>query len=324
MNWKKLLLMGVGWGVGTAVGLALIVGGFLAYQSRPKPPKPWNASAIKAEYDHVTTEGKENTIVFFYILENMTDFDYRLDKEQKSTMTARLEKQNGLTPFLSSEGIEYPIFVPARKRMRFLVHMEGYSYSTKEKDDATAEERKQYRASLEKYVGEKLDNLNGFDLLDEENRYEIVFPAGWKDSESAWRPSWETVPDKTKKAKEQLSPTLTFTNDRLGAVPVLDNDEQKKLHQQDVQQNESFIQAFRSLQDCKDATFMRSNPAKADFDVQVFNGLDGRTGRWQWVLYRTDIVERLAYGEETDIGRVAKGVCAALHANVEPVGGKVE
>jgi hypothetical protein len=182
MNWKKLFLVGVGWGIGTAVGLALIVGGFVWYQSRPKPPKQWSVSAIKAEYDHVTTEGKQNTIVFFYILENMTDFDYRLDKDQKSTMTARLGKQNGLTPFLSSKGIDYPIFVPARKRMRFQVHLKGYTYSKREKDDATTEERKQYLADLEKYVADKLENLDGFDLLDEENRYEIVLPAGWKHS----------------------------------------------------------------------------------------------------------------------------------------------
>jgi hypothetical protein len=27
---------------------------------------------------------------------------------------------------------------------------------------------------------DKLNNLDGFDLLDETNRYEIIFPAGWK------------------------------------------------------------------------------------------------------------------------------------------------
>src|SRR6267378_3723896 len=45
-EWKRPLLIGVGWGLGTAVGLALVVGGFLWYQSRPKPPKPWNTAAL--------------------------------------------------------------------------------------------------------------------------------------------------------------------------------------------------------------------------------------------------------------------------------------
>lgn len=48
MEWKKPLLIGLGWGVGTAVGLAAALAVFLWYQSRPKPTKPWNTSSIKA------------------------------------------------------------------------------------------------------------------------------------------------------------------------------------------------------------------------------------------------------------------------------------
>ena len=36
-EWKKPLLIGVGWGLGTAVGLAILAGGFLWYESRSKP-----------------------------------------------------------------------------------------------------------------------------------------------------------------------------------------------------------------------------------------------------------------------------------------------
>ena len=108
MNWKKLLLTGIGWGLGTAVGLALIVGGFLWYESRPKPPvppKPWNSSAIKADYDFVTSEGDKNTIVFYYNLENTTDFDYRVENAEHVAMNGRLGSENSLTPFMKAEGI---------------------------------------------------------------------------------------------------------------------------------------------------------------------------------------------------------------------------
>ncbi len=67
-EWKKPLFIGIGWGLGTAVGLALLVGGFLGYQGRPKPPKPpkqWNTAAIKADYDRPGTEGDKNSIVFY-------------------------------------------------------------------------------------------------------------------------------------------------------------------------------------------------------------------------------------------------------------------
>jgi hypothetical protein len=71
MNWKKIVLIAVGWGLGTAVGLAVIVGSFFWYEGRPKPPqppRPWHTSAIKAEYDYVDVEGEKNTIVFYYTL----------------------------------------------------------------------------------------------------------------------------------------------------------------------------------------------------------------------------------------------------------------
>ncbi len=33
---------------------------------------------------------------------------------------------------------------------------------------------------LAKYVADEFPNLDGFDLLDEGNRYEIIPPGGWK------------------------------------------------------------------------------------------------------------------------------------------------
>jgi len=56
-------LCGPDWGLRTAVGLAGITDCFVWYQSRPKPPKPWNRTAINAEYDSVGTEGDKNNIV---------------------------------------------------------------------------------------------------------------------------------------------------------------------------------------------------------------------------------------------------------------------
>jgi hypothetical protein len=178
MNWKKALLIGVGWGIGTAVGLALIVGGFFWYMDRPRPPvppKPWNVTAIKAEYDTVKTEGDKNTIVFYYVLENTTDFDYRLQNGENVVMNGKLQRENSLTPFMKPEGIDYPIFVPARKRVRFRIPLIGYSYPENGKKDVKSDQ-----AALEKYVADHMSNLDGFDLLDETNRYEIVFPSGWK------------------------------------------------------------------------------------------------------------------------------------------------
>jgi len=95
-------------------------------------------------------------------------------------------------------------------------------------------------------------------------------------------------------------------------------------HQEDILQKELFLQVFKWLPECKGVTFRQTNPGTADFAVQIDNGLDGRFDKWQWVLYRTDTDERLAFGEEADVTSATKNVCMALRANVESIGGKVE
>ena len=36
--------------------------------------------------------------------------------------------------------------------------------------------------SIEKYITDEMSNLNGFELLDSTNRYDVIFPCGWKKS----------------------------------------------------------------------------------------------------------------------------------------------
>lgn len=155
--------------------------------------------------------------------------------------------------------------------------------------------------------------------------------AGCKDAtqsqpakETTWQPSWKTTPDKNKPPKVQLRPTVAFDDEWLGGIPVLGTDEQKRAHDEDIRQKEQFIDAFRHMPECKGVAFARTKPASADFDMQLFNGLDGRAGRWQWVIYRTDTDERISFGEETDLDEVAKNVCTTIHKRVDLAGGKVE
>lgn len=182
MDWKRSLLVGIGWGLGTAIGLVLIAGGFLWYQSRPKPPvppKPWNTSAIKAEYDYLDTEGDHNNIVLYYTLENTTDFDYRVEKNASITLSAKLLREKSLSVDSDPDTIDLPIVVPAKKRVRCPIHLK-YPYPEKMKANPAPGEGKQYRDAVEAYVNKQLNNLDGFDLLDDENRYEIIFPGGWR------------------------------------------------------------------------------------------------------------------------------------------------
>jgi len=176
--WKKLVLVGVSIGVGFAVCAASIIAVFIWYDSRPTPPKPWDSRSITAEFDRLDTEGENNNIVFYYTLQNNTDFDYRLP-EGSTTLMAQLEQTKSLSA--SKDGFtthDTAVFLPAKQRYRYAVHV-AYPYEIKLKDSATDVETKAWREKLGVYVNDEMSNLNGFVLFDEANRYQVILPKGW-------------------------------------------------------------------------------------------------------------------------------------------------
>jgi hypothetical protein len=114
-------------------------------------------------------------------LENTTAFDYRVEDAHDLTISARLQQEKSLAPLGEWGSIDYPIVVPAKKRVRFSIHI-NYPYPEKKKENPNAEERFAYEITVEKYARDNVSNMDGFDLLDDANRYEIIVPAGWKQS----------------------------------------------------------------------------------------------------------------------------------------------
>lgn len=163
------------------MGLCAAAGLWHWYSGRPKPPKPWNRKAITAEYDFARPEGDKNYISFHYMLQNNTDFDYRLDSDTEIEITGRLKQEKGFSQFAGHYvTIEYPVFVPARNRVWIALSV-PYPYSVREPENATADERKQYTTDVAKYIAQELSNLDGFVLFDTLRRYEIDFPSGWEE-----------------------------------------------------------------------------------------------------------------------------------------------
>jgi hypothetical protein len=177
--WKRIALRSFFGGVGMAVALAAIVGGWLWYESRPKPPKPWNRAAIKAEYESADTEGSNNTIVVYYVLENTTDFDYQIEDGSSVSLDAQLDKDHSLSNDVNILSVTYPVVVLAKKRMRFAIHV-NYPCTDKEKPNADRDEMKRHTEAVEAFMTKEFANLDGFDLLDETSRYEILLPGGWR------------------------------------------------------------------------------------------------------------------------------------------------
>jgi hypothetical protein len=155
-----------------------VIGIFYWYISQPQPSKPWNTSSVVATYDDISTEGSDNTFVFYYVLENKTAQDYRLEKGSSTALMAQLERQKSLTTDQDYLTIDLPLFIPAGQRQRVGVHLR-YSFDEALPEKASDEQRKAYKEKLQKYMNDEMSNLNGFSLFDEKNRYEVRFPKGW-------------------------------------------------------------------------------------------------------------------------------------------------
>jgi hypothetical protein len=179
-NWKKILLRAAGFGGGFATVAAVILGGILWWTNRPVKPKPWDDKAIIASYESLDTEGDNNTFRFTYTLENKTDTDFRVENDSRVHLAAFLKHSQSLS-FSDTQNLhaDYPIYIPAKSRVRFQVHL-GYPYPIKPNYDASDDEQHDFNTRVAQYVTKELGNIDGFDFLDDDSRYKIVMPNGWE------------------------------------------------------------------------------------------------------------------------------------------------
>ena len=178
---KKTIIVSASFGIAFAIVYALILVAFHWYQSRPKPPVPWNKNALVATYDFLDTEGDDNSLVFFYTVENNTDEDYNANKNRPLTIMAKIEDQNLLRQAGGDNEVlklDYPIFVPSKHKVRTKVHF-GYLLEHPVKPRGVNEDRKAFGKSLETYLNAEAPTLQGFVIFDHSNKYEIYLPKGW-------------------------------------------------------------------------------------------------------------------------------------------------
>jgi hypothetical protein len=177
MDWKRIFLRAAGFGAGFALTLAIILGFTLWYQSRPKPPKPWDTKTIQAEYDR-TIDQQTTDIDFRYFLKNNGLEDYRISDAALVQLAIKAEKGE-LTPFNRIVSIETPIFIPSgQKTMVFIKMKTGTRFPHQLPEHATEADEEQYRKFVLDYLNGM--QITGFVLFDEGQRIEIDFPSGWK------------------------------------------------------------------------------------------------------------------------------------------------
>lgn len=139
--------------------------------------------------------------------------------------------------------------------------------------------------------------------------------AGAEPAQTNWTPTWNTGADKNREAKTRLVATIAFANDGFHGSPVFNDPEQKR---KNTEARSFFALSLRNVPECSGITLEAGNSQGADFALQLFSGIDGRTGRLQWVLYRTDTLGEVAYGEgtgaETRMGQegIAEAICSVI------------
>lgn len=187
VGWKRVLLIAAGFGGGFAVVLASIVAGWAWYQSRPEKPKPWDAKAIIATFDYPDTESGEpegpvgfrpDMLVLYYTLENTTDVDYHSPQEQLE-VDGRLKREKSLTGGSLVTLDKEPVFIPAKQRRRFSVHVHYPVKETFGPEPKTKEETRKRWMLIAGYMKKEYSNLDGFVVFDSTNRYQINLPNGW-------------------------------------------------------------------------------------------------------------------------------------------------
>src|ERR1022692_265817 len=98
--WQHLVLISAGAGAGAVLATALVLLTMVLYSARPKNPAPWNGNAIQAKYNEVgtgsTSNGQTPEILFYYVVTNETDSDYKVDQADSITMMAKLEAERSL------------------------------------------------------------------------------------------------------------------------------------------------------------------------------------------------------------------------------------
>jgi hypothetical protein len=174
---KKLIIIGASAGASFAVVLASLAAVLMWWESRPKPPLPWNAQAFSASFESIETTDADKKIAFRYMLRNNTDSDYRIESNTGISLMGKLEKPASLQGNEGEFKFALPFFVPAREQVRFeiksVLGFKGESKASAGTDQEPSDKE------IGAFVNKKIGNLNGFVLFDEARRYKIDFPKGW-------------------------------------------------------------------------------------------------------------------------------------------------
>jgi hypothetical protein len=185
MALKTTLLKIAAVAAGITLALCIAAACALWYASRPKPSKPWNATALTvSSAPSFVTYGKELHIHLRYEVQNHTDNDYSIDKNQRVRVMGRYPNGSLTTPLEGDyTNIEFPVFVPAQHTGMMTLEITGVIPVAQVAKQSDEEYHEQLRDVLNKSGGA----FDGFTVFDEDNHYQIDLPR-WKNTKPEDKP----------------------------------------------------------------------------------------------------------------------------------------
>ena len=177
-TWQRIFIRAAGFGVGCVVTIIIAIALWSYFSSRPTKPKPWNESAILAEFSEITVNTGDKIVAHFrYLVENTTEYDYSLPSDGEAAFI-KLPETKGLT---KDHDIAWDVgtFVPTGQKVaiNFRLTYDYSEYSFPKSDIDNIEK-------FSKFMNRRLSEVDGFVILDKENRYQIDFHRGWKDDKT--------------------------------------------------------------------------------------------------------------------------------------------
>jgi hypothetical protein len=161
-------------GVAGILVFAFLLGEFSFKNPATKPVQPEIAATITATYAGTRLKQADKThalLLFAYDLENNTVNDYHLADSPDILVMARL-KADGALSQTEALNLSYPVVVPSKQTVR-VEFQEQYAFLWPSASDPGLDDK------LKNFVREKLQNIAGFVLFDDFDRWQVELPSGW-------------------------------------------------------------------------------------------------------------------------------------------------
>jgi hypothetical protein len=160
--------------------------GALQHAARPAyatpPAGDWDPAFVHANFDGLIVDSS-NHLIFYYVLENSSNQDYRILDGSGVTVMARLRRPRGALQQLSAADVKvfYPILLPTGQRHILQIRdlRRTYAHVKPLKLNPNPTDTQVYEAGVAAALRRRWPALDGLVLYDQSTRRQIILPRKW-------------------------------------------------------------------------------------------------------------------------------------------------